>query len=86
MPDCQVERVYVVVNFLFQVIFVFLLFLGIVIYANEVETKEKEKLPEIKNKPRHLYSFLKLFEGRHLIFIGFASQVCDATTLNLAKP
>ena len=86
MPDCQVERVYVVVNFLFQVIFVFLLFLGMVIYANEVETKEKEKLPEIKNKPRHLYCFLKLFEGRHLIFIGFASQVCDATTLNLAKP
>ena len=33
--------VYVVVNFLFRVIFVFLLFLGMVIYANEVETKEK---------------------------------------------
>ena len=32
---------YVVVNFLSQVIFVFLLFLGMVIYANEVETKEK---------------------------------------------
>ena len=32
---------YVVVNFLFQVIFVFLLFLGMVIYADEVETKEK---------------------------------------------
>ena len=31
----------VVVNFLFQVIFVFLLFLGMVIYADEVETKEK---------------------------------------------
>ena len=41
--------VYVVVNFLFQVIFVFLLFLGMVIYADEVETKEKEKLPAIKN-------------------------------------
>ena len=41
--------VYVVVNFLFQVIFLFLLFLGMVIYANEVETTEKEKLPEIKN-------------------------------------
>ena len=33
--------IYVVVNFLSQVIFVFLLFLGMVIYANEVETKEK---------------------------------------------
>ena len=27
----------------------FFLFLGMVVYANEVETKEKEKLPEIKN-------------------------------------
>ena len=35
------RHVYVVVNFLFQVIFVFLLFLGMVIYADEVETKEK---------------------------------------------
>ena len=31
----------VVVTFLFQVIFVFLLFFGMVMYANEVETKEK---------------------------------------------
>ena len=34
-------NMYVVVNFLFQVIFVFLLFLGMVIYADEVETKEQ---------------------------------------------
>ena len=34
-------HVYVVVNFLSQVIFVFLLFLGMVMYANEIETKEK---------------------------------------------
>ena len=34
-------KAYVVVNFLSQVIFIFLLFLGMVIYANEVETKEK---------------------------------------------
>ena len=34
-------KVYVVVNFLSQVIFVFLLFLGMVMYANEIETKEK---------------------------------------------
>ena len=39
----------VVVNFLCQVIFVFLLFLVIIMYANEADTKEKEKLPEIKN-------------------------------------
>ena len=31
----------VVVNFLSQVIFVFLLFLGMVMYADEAETKEK---------------------------------------------
>ena len=42
-------HVYVVVNFSSQVIFVFLLFLGVVMYTNEVETKEKEKLPKIKN-------------------------------------
>ena len=40
--------VYVVVNFLSQVIFVFLLFLSMVMYANEVETKEKEKLTDVK--------------------------------------
>ena len=34
-------HVYVVVKYLFQVIFLFLLFLGMVIYANKVETKEK---------------------------------------------
>ena len=28
--------------------FVFRLFLGMVMYANEIETKEKQKLPEIK--------------------------------------
>ena len=39
---------YDVFNFLSQVIFIFLLFLAMVMYANEVETKEKYKLPEIK--------------------------------------
>ena len=43
--------VYVVVNFLSQVIFIFPLFLGMVIYANEFETnsEEKRKLSEIKS-------------------------------------
>ena len=36
------HNIYVVVNFLSQVIFVFLLFLGMVMYANEVETKDKQ--------------------------------------------
>ena len=35
------QYIYVVVNFLSQVIFVFLLFWGMVMYANEVATKEK---------------------------------------------
>ena len=39
----------VVVIFLSQVIFVFLLFWGMVMYADQVETKEKEKLPTIKS-------------------------------------
>ena len=43
------RNVDVVVNFLSQVIFVFLLFLGMEMYVNEVESKEKQKLPEIKN-------------------------------------
>ena len=34
-------KIYVVVNFLSPVIFVFLLFWRMVMYANEVETKEK---------------------------------------------
>ena len=43
-------HVYVVVtvNFLFPVIFIFPLFLGMVMYANEFKTKEKQKLREIK--------------------------------------
>ena len=35
--------------FLSRIIFLFLLFLDMVMYANEVETNEKQKLPEIKN-------------------------------------
>ena len=34
----------VVVNFLFQLIFIFRLFLGMVMYPNEFKTKEKQKL------------------------------------------
>ena len=36
------EKISVVVNFLSQVIFVFLFFCGMVMHANEVETKEKK--------------------------------------------
>lgn len=41
--------VVVVVNFLSHLIFIFPLFFGMVIYANELETKENKKSPEIKD-------------------------------------
>ena len=44
-----IQHVYVVVNFLFQLIFIFPLFWCMVMYANEFKTKEKQKLTEIKN-------------------------------------
>ena len=37
---CKINDKYVIVYFLSQVIFVFLLFLDMLMYANEVETKE----------------------------------------------
>ena len=37
------------VIFSFQLIFIFPVFLGMVMYANEFKTKEKRKLSEIKN-------------------------------------
>ena len=46
--------IYVVVNFLSQVIFLFFLFLGMVMYANKVKTKETQKLPEIKNQLQNI--------------------------------
>ena len=51
---------YVAVNFLFQFIFVFPLFLGMVMHANEFETKEKQKLTEIKNKLQQIHHFSEL--------------------------
>ena len=47
--ETSLENVDVVVNFLFQLIFIFPLFWGMVMYANEFKTKEKQKLTEIKN-------------------------------------
>ena len=41
LVSIRLTYIYVVVSFLSQVIFVFLLFLGMVMYANEIETKEK---------------------------------------------
>ena len=38
----------------FAVIFIFPLFWDMVVYANEFETKEKQKLTEIKNYLHHI--------------------------------
>ena len=43
------SKIHVVVNFLSQLIFIFLLFWGMVMYADEFQTKEKQKLTKIKN-------------------------------------
>ena len=48
-PHLHRVQVYVVVNFLSQLIFIFPLFLGMVMYANEFKTKEKQKLTDTKN-------------------------------------
>ena len=45
----RANQEYVVVNFLSLVIFLVLLFLGMLMYANSVETKEKYNLPGTKN-------------------------------------
>ena len=52
--SCQRYRVKhflecLVANYLFQVIFIFPLFLGMVMYANEFKIKEKQQLSEIEN-------------------------------------
>ena len=41
---CCLSSRYAVVNFQFQLIFIFPLFLGMVMCANEFKTKEKQKL------------------------------------------
>ena len=51
----KTKNISVVVNFLCQVIFIFSLFLGTVLYANEFETNEKQKLTEIKNLLQHFH-------------------------------
>ena len=54
----------VVVDYLFQLVFIFPLFLGMVKYANEFKTKEKQKLtatyiqPIIENHPYEICSHL----------------------------
>ena len=49
--------VYAVVDFLSQLIFIFPLFLGMVMYSNEFKTKEKQKLTSIKNQLQRIHSY-----------------------------
>ena len=56
MKDIQI---YVVVIFLSHLFFIFPLFLRMVMYAHEFETKEKRKLTKIKNfSCRKFYNIL----------------------------
>ena len=43
-------------------------------------------MPNFQVLRKSLFSFLKLLKARHLIFMGIVSQICDAITLNLARP
>ena len=61
MTSTNLGDVYVVVNFLFQLIFIFPLFLGVVMYANEFKTEEKQKLIEIKK-------LIATYTTVHLVF------------------
>ena len=63
------------INFLSQLIFVFLLFLGMVMYAKEVETekKKKEKLPEIETTTSFTFLLILILSLSlfYLFFIFF---------------
>ena len=61
MWPLQTWETYIVVNFLFQLIFIFPLFLGVVMYANEFKTEEKQKLTEIKK-------LIATYTTVHLVF------------------
>ena len=57
--------VYVVVNFLSQVVFGFLLFLGMVMFANKVETKLPKRLKISYQEPckKHIISIIVYFQN-----------------------
>ena len=63
---CQKQCTYVVVQFYPCFKFYFLLFLGIVIYDNEFETKEKKIETKYKIEPQHVH---KSTAGNVLHFI-----------------
>ena len=55
-----------------QLVFVFLLFLGMVMCANEFETKEKQKLTQIRNYLQHVSVIESNISN---IFTGFANFI-----------
>ena len=82
-PSCRVLNlcVTVVVNILFQIIFIFPLFLGMVMYAYEFKTKEKQQLPEIKNYLQHMYYYyLYIFCSMFKVETSFRICTCINTT------
>ena len=63
------DSVYFVVNFLSQLIFIFPLLLGMVMYANDFETKEKQKLTATYTCQDYLLESLKM---------AFFVVICDS--------
>ena len=63
-------NVLVVVNFLSQLIFIFPLFLGIVMYLNEFETKEKQKLTAAYSNAMELTGSLASRSSRTMLWVS----------------
>ena len=77
-------NIYVGVNFFISGNYIFLLlFLGMVKYAKEVETKEKEILPEIKNKLQHISDWIYVNMASVSLYRSSAKYVLGTKTLTL---
>ena len=65
MINSEIDHVYVIVNFLSQVVFGFLLFLGMVMFANKVETKLPKRLKISYQEPckKHIISIIVYFQN-----------------------
>ena len=77
MINSEIDHVYVIVNFLSQVVFGFLLFLGMVMFANKVETKlpNRLKISYQESCKKHIISIIVYFQNisipphkRHVYF------------------
>ena len=74
--------------FLFRLRFIFPLFLGMVMYANEFKTKEKQKLTEIKKKKINGNIYVSRVLRLHLFSEGFEMKhwCLPGPILTIARP